>query len=70
MTEVGGAAAVYINPRNYTDSAIKVKELLMESIQARERRTKDSLLSASLFSTDVMVAGYASCYSQLSICAE
>lgn len=66
MTEVGGSAAVYINPRNYTDSAIRVKELLMESIQERERRTKESMLNASLFSTDVMVAGYASCYGQLS----
>ena len=70
MTEVGGSAAVYINPRNYSDFAQKIKDLLLESVQERDRRAKESLLNASLFSTDAMVAGYAALYEELLTCVE
>jgi glycosyltransferase involved in cell wall biosynthesis len=58
MTEVGGEAAIYIDPADPTGAAGVIGSALTE----RERWRMAGLENAARFSTSAMVAGYVACY--------
>jgi glycosyltransferase involved in cell wall biosynthesis len=65
MTEVGGHAAVYINPEDTTHAAELINGVLHEPHSARMRRTAESLANAARFSPDQMIEGYLGAYHSL-----
>lgn len=58
MTEVGGEAAICIDPRNAETSAMKIAEALRTTGAERARRIEAGLANAARFSTDRMMDGY------------
>lgn len=58
MTEVGGTAAIYIDPTDPSGAASKVTSALTE----RERWRSAGLENATRFSTNAMIGAYLSCY--------
>ncbi len=63
MTEVGGDAACYVDPRNWTEAARVLRDLLAEMPAEREARRGRSLANAARFSTGRMINGYLEQYS-------
>ena len=60
MTDVGGSAAIYINPADPESAAGEIASALSE----RERWREAGLDNAKRFSTETMVDGYLGCYSR------
>lgn len=60
MTEVGGSAAIYIDPDDPAGAAGEIASGLSE----RERWRQAGLSNARRFSTEAMVDGYLRCYAQ------
>lgn len=65
MTEVGGEAAVYVNPRNAREFATVLRGILQESKKEHEVRRDKSLANAARFGTERMVNGYIEEYAVL-----
>ncbi len=65
MTEIGGAAAAYLNPDDEAGAAARLGELLAEPVPARQERIKAGLAQAAKFSTQAMLEGYAALYTQI-----
>jgi glycosyltransferase involved in cell wall biosynthesis len=63
MTDVGGEAAIYIDPRAPADGAKHIANALTE----RVGWIKAGLINARRFSTEAMVVGYERCYAELAI---
>jgi len=62
MNEIGGAAAVYLDPRNEVEGAGRLATLLAETQACRAARVAAGLAQASLYSTDAMIDGLAGIY--------
>ena len=62
MTEVGGDAAVYIDPDNVAGAAVVVAK----SLEDRERIRRLGLASAAHYSRRTMMDAYIACYSRAS----
>jgi hypothetical protein len=58
MSEVGGDAAMFIDPRDWRSSAITLRELLWESGIDRTVRRQKSVANAARFSADRMIDRY------------
>ncbi len=65
MTEIGGEAAVYINPDDVKGSARKVVALLNEDETSKRKRILAGLANARRFSVSRMVAEYLGVYEEL-----
>lgn len=58
MTEVGGTAAVYIDPRNPAAAADSLLRVLLEGETDRAARVQSGLANSARFSTEAMIDGY------------
>lgn len=65
MTEVGGKAAVYINPRDIDAAAATLINVLSEDPEAKHARIELGLENATRFSTGQMIEEYLQCYRQI-----
>ncbi len=65
LTEIGGAAAAYLDPDDETDAAVRLGALLAEPAQDRQRRTAAGVEQAAKFSTSAMLEGYTALYNQI-----
>lgn len=65
MTEVGGEAAIYIDPAELDASAAKVATVLDETAAERQSRRAANLANASQFSTALMAERYIALYENL-----
>jgi glycosyltransferase involved in cell wall biosynthesis len=61
MNEVGGSAAVYVDPEDLTSAAVKLKWALEQASDLRE----PSLHNAARFSEAAMIGSYAALYEQV-----
>lgn len=62
LTELGGSAAVYIDPDDIAGSAQAIQAVLSESVEARRARVEEGLRQQARFSTAAMVDGYCALY--------
>lgn len=58
MTEVGGEAAIWIDPRDEKTAAMKLAEILRTNPEERAKRVEAGLTNAARFSTGRMIDGY------------
>jgi glycosyltransferase involved in cell wall biosynthesis len=58
MTEVGGDAAIYIDPRDWPAAARALRDLLWESGIEKASRKQKSLANAARFGADRMIDRY------------
>jgi len=65
MTEVGGDAAIFIDPRNWPAAAATLRDLSWESGLGRALRRQKSVANAARFSADRMIDRYLLEYSAL-----
>jgi glycosyltransferase involved in cell wall biosynthesis len=65
MTEVGGSAAVYLEPERESIAAEQVASVLSEDNKARAARIEAGLRNAERFSTTTMIEAYLSLYQKL-----
>lgn len=68
MTEVGGDAAIYIDPTDPESSALEVEGALKAGPDSRLARRKAGLLNAARFSTSAMLDAYMGLYQHLAEC--
>ena len=67
MTEVGGGAAVYIDPADEAAAANRLRELLNETAAEKHARVEAGLRHAQRFSTRQMVDSYVRAYENIRI---
>jgi glycosyltransferase involved in cell wall biosynthesis len=65
MNDIGGDAAVYVNPRDWATAARALRDLLWESGIEKATRKQKSLANAARFTADRMLDGYIEQYRQL-----
>jgi glycosyltransferase involved in cell wall biosynthesis len=58
MTEVGGEAALYVDPRDWSRAARTLNSLLMEGPETKLKRIERSLANAARFATASMIDRY------------
>jgi glycosyltransferase involved in cell wall biosynthesis len=63
MTEVGGNAAIYIDPENPIEAA----EIIKEKIQLKAISPKDSIENAKRFSNSAMINSYLESYNKINL---
>lgn len=61
MTDVGGSAAIYIDPTNPADAA----QIIAAALTERERWRRAGLDNAGQFSTKMMIDAYVRCYHEV-----
>lgn len=65
MNDVGGPAAVYVDPENETEAAVRLAELLAEAGPVWSARISAGLAQARKFSTQAMMEGYVGLYQKI-----
>lgn len=65
MSDIGGTAAWYCNPKNHFAAALLLQRALAASQAERERRRAESRSNIQRFSTERMVDGYLKLYARL-----
>jgi glycosyltransferase involved in cell wall biosynthesis len=65
MTEIGGAAAAYLDPEDEAGAGVQLGQLLAEAEPARAARIAAGLVQAGQFSTRDMLAGYSTLFHKI-----
>ena len=65
MSEIGGSAALYCNPRNFVEGAELMASVLSSSVAWRKQTRENGLENAGRFSTTQMIQSYRNLYQQL-----